>query len=276
MPDRPAARRRVPLPREHGAWVMLYAPLLTGLIVYPVGWSMSMLLAVLATSAFFGQNALGLLLRGRGDGGTWRWLAGCSVLVAVAAVGLWHAGHGSVLWLGLPAALLFSWQALRRRLTRRQIDHSLANELVTVPVLGLGAPAAQMIWAGQITPGALLPWIAFSLYFAGSVFFVKMLVGAIRDPAPPPLRWRRGGVTLLYHGVILLALGAAMGWLEHGWILAPGLIGFLPVMGRTLFMWWRLSSAPPPLRRIGFVEVGIALWFSIWVGVLLTNWQGMV
>ncbi|MBT3342452.1 MAG: YwiC-like family protein [Gemmatimonadetes bacterium] len=275
MSDRPAARRGAPLPREHGAWVMLYAPLLTGLVVYPVGWFMSLLLAVLATSAFFAQNALGLLLRGRGDGRTWRWLAACGALVGVSAAAYWGAGHARVLWLGLPAALLFSWQALQRRLTRRQIDHSLANELITVPILGLGAPAAHIISAGQMTPGALLPSVAFSLYFAGSVFFVKMLIGAIHDPAPAPLRWRRGGATLLYHGFILLALLAGIGGLDNGRILIPGLIGFLPVVARTLFMWWRLSGVPPSLRRVGFIEVGIALWFSIWIGVFLTHWERM-
>lgn len=44
MTPRPAPLRGIPLPCEHGAWVMLYAPLLTGLVVYnccgPPSWSL--------------------------------------------------------------------------------------------------------------------------------------------------------------------------------------------------------------------------------------------
>lgn len=251
---------------------MLYAPLLTALFVYDIGWLLSGLLVALATAAFFAQNALGLLLRERGDGRTWRWLIVCGLLVLAGAVCLMVLGHGRVLWLGVPAVVLFSWQALRRRLTRRQIDHSLVNELITVPVLGLGAPAVQIIRAQAITPAALLPWVVFSLYFMGSVFFVKMLIGAVRDPSPPPLRWHRGGAGLLFHGAIFLALLAGT-LSESGRVLLPGLIAFLPVVARSVIMWWRLSSVPPPLRRVGFIEVGIAVWFSLWVGIGLHHWE---
>ena len=46
---------------------MLYAPLLTGLVVYNIHPLMCLLLIAMATAAFFAQNALGLLLRERGD-----------------------------------------------------------------------------------------------------------------------------------------------------------------------------------------------------------------
>ena len=74
MTPRPAPRRGIPLPREHGAWVMLYAPLLTGLVVYNIHPLMCLLLIAMATAVFFAQNALGLLLRERGDAQTWWWL----------------------------------------------------------------------------------------------------------------------------------------------------------------------------------------------------------
>ena len=102
---------------------MLYAPLLTAIIVYRVDHLPAVLLVGLATAAFFAQNALGLLLRERSDARTWRWLIVCSVVVLGGTMILWVEGHGRVLLLGVPAIVLLSGQALKRRWTRRQIDH---------------------------------------------------------------------------------------------------------------------------------------------------------
>lgn len=267
----PARSTRAPLPREHGAWVMLYAPLVTGLAVYDVDAVDAVLLVILATAAFFAQNAVGLLLRERGGESTRRWLLGCTLLVALGAAALWWRGDGAVLMLAVPVGVLASWQALRRRQTRRQIDHSTLNEMLTVPVLGLGAPAAQIVAAGAVTAHALLPAFLFGGYFLGSVLFVKMLVAAARTGSRDergPLRWEHGGACLAYHAALAWGLGAAAITTPGSrWLLLPVLAGLLPVLGRTLWMWWTLSPGPPPLRRVGFIEVAVATWFSAWAGL---------
>lgn len=97
MTPRPAPRRGIPLPREHGAWVMLYAPLLTGLVVYNIHPLMCLLLIAMATAVFFAQNALGLLLRERGDAQTWWWLGAAGLIVVAGAGVLQLLGHGRVL-----------------------------------------------------------------------------------------------------------------------------------------------------------------------------------
>jgi hypothetical protein len=271
-PDRTRRTRGLPLPREHGAWVMLYAPLLTAIIVYRVDAILAALLVGLATAAFFAQNALGLLLRERGDARTWRWLIVCCVLVLGATMILWVAGHGRVLLLGVPAIVLLSWQGLKRRWTRRQIDHSLLNEMLTVSVLGMGAPAAHIVATRSITLDSWVLWLAFSLYFFGSVLFVKMMVGAARDASPPPLRWRRGGISLIYHLLIMLLLLFGLLMPDTDTMLLQGLIAFLPAMLRAGVGWWQLSMGQPALRRLGFMELAVAIWFSAWVGVGGSGW----
>ncbi len=263
--------RNIPLPREHGAWVMLYAPLLTGLIVYRINTTVSLLMVGLATAAFFAQNALGLLLRERGGTTTWRWLGVCSVVIVVCVLVLMELGHWRILPLAIPVLVVLVWQAIQRRWTRRQIDHSLLNEMITVPVLGLGAPAAQIIFSQSFSVNALPLWIAFNLYFLGSVLFVKMLVGATRDASPPPLRSHRGGVNVGYHVTILLALIAGVIMPSGRTILLPAIVGFTPVVLRTLFFWWRMEKRSPALRRVGLIETGIAMWFSLWVGILASR-----
>ena len=55
-----------PLPREHGAWVMLLAPLGAGLVAAgPVSPLPAVALVVAAIAAFLTQNAAALLLRPR-------------------------------------------------------------------------------------------------------------------------------------------------------------------------------------------------------------------
>jgi hypothetical protein len=251
---------------------MLYAPLLTAIIVYRVDHLPAVLLVGLATAAFFAQNALGLLLRERSDARTWRWLIVCSVVVLGGTMILWVEGHGRVLLLGVPAIVLLSGQALKRRWTRRQIDHSLLNEMLTVAVLGMGAPAVHIVATRSITLDSWVLWLAFSLYFLGSVLFVKMMVGAARDASPPPLRWRRGGINVIYHLLIVLLLLFGLLMPGTGGMLFQGLIAFLPAVLRAGVGWWKLSMRQPALRRFGFMELAVATWFSAWAGVGASGW----
>lgn len=263
---------RPPIPHEHGAWMMLYAPLLTGLVVYPVAWLPAALLVMAATGAFFAQNAAGLLLRRRGTKGVVAWLTaysglgGASVAVLTLAYGLW-----SLVPLGAPGVGLFAWQAYRRRATRRQIDRSTGNELATVAVLALGASAARVAATGGVDAGAILPWSVFALYFIGSVFYVKMRVDAarLRGTDPWVRRWRVGRVCTAYHlGVVgLVAAASARGWpsVEAA---AWAALAYAPAVLRALGAWVSLGGGgAPPLRRIGVCEVAYAMWFSVWIGV---------
>ena len=67
---------RPPIPHEHGAWVILYAPLVLGFgasgVFAPVRW---LLLIIAVTGLFLAREAAGLILRGRGKAGTGLWLA---------------------------------------------------------------------------------------------------------------------------------------------------------------------------------------------------------
>jgi len=78
---RPSGRGPIPVPHEHGSWVVLYAPLLIGLLAggrpSPAA---AILLTLAATGAFLARNAAGLLVRGRGEADTPLWLALFSTL----------------------------------------------------------------------------------------------------------------------------------------------------------------------------------------------------
>ena len=145
-----------PLPREHGAWAMLYLPLVLGVIVaWPVPLVPGSLLVASTTAAYLAQHAAGVLLRRRGAPGTGVWLAlyGAVAVLSGAALILGF-GLRDLLWLALPSLVLLGWYARHRRNTRRQIDRSLRSQLASVAVLALTAPAAVIVARGQLTPGA--------------------------------------------------------------------------------------------------------------------------
>lgn len=254
--------------------MMLYAPLVTGLLAYPVSLLTAALLVAAATAAFFAQNAAGLALRDRAAPGMWPWLAAYvgAGLAALAGLTLglrqWH-----LLWLAAPGLALFAWQAHQKRATRRQVDRSLANELATAAVLSLGASAAHAAAAGALRPGAVVPWATFAIYFGGTVLYVKMRVDASRLRAASPWgrRWQAGGACLVYHGLlaVLAALAVERTWPAPvaAWLAA----GYAPAVLRAAFAWARLGGGAPPLRRIGLGEVGYAVWFSALAGIGLAG-----
>lgn len=255
--------RRVPLPREHGAWMMLFAPLVTGLAAFATPPLPAALLLLAVSALFFAQNALGLHLRGRGAPGNLAWLIAFTAAgVAAGAVLLLRLQMWRLLPLAVPAGLLFAWQALRRRRTRRQIDHSTANEAATAAVMALGASAAALA-AGRSATHAAIAWLVFAVYFVGSVLYVKMRVADARSP-------ETSGTSALACGLFHAVAAAACGlW---AWLAVPGALAGLavaPGVGRAWVAWIRLDGSMPSLRRLGVAELIFASWFSLWMGVTL-------
>jgi hypothetical protein len=119
------------------------------------------------------------------------------------------------------------------------------------------APAAYYVGTGRLDRMALLLWILCFLYFASSVFYVKMRVAAARPRTPEaPARTRRQ--CLLYHlGVaVFLAISAV-----------PGLplltvVAFAPILARALYYIVR-PTKELSLKQVGWTEVVYSLWFVV-------------
>ncbi|MBD06805.1 MAG: hypothetical protein CME24_20965 [Gemmatimonadetes bacterium] len=84
-----------------------------------------------------------------------------------------------------------------------------------------------------------------------------MLVGAAGDRSTEPLRWRRGGTNLIYHAAVFA--GSAV-------FVARRRPGVPPDVGPDRFR--------PRLIAVGgsVVETSVALWFSVWTGILISRW----
>jgi len=225
------------------------------------------------SSVFFAQNALGLQLRGRGGTANRAWLAGFGVTAAAAGAALvLGCGLWQLLPLALPAMLLFIWQAWQRRTTRRQIDHSTANEIATAAVMALGASAAHLAANRPWAPAVGLPWVVFGLYFSGSVLYVKMRVHDVRSAAETQQRWRQGLACDLFHiGLGVLGVGLIAGSWRNPVFGVLCAAAMTPAVARALIAWRRLDVSLPSLRRIGVQELLSASSFSGCIGVALSG-----
>jgi hypothetical protein len=254
------------VPREHGAWMMLYTPFVMAAVVsYPFPPRTILLTAAAMTAAFFAQNVAGQLLRGRARDRAVRWLA--LYLGGLAACGgalVLRLGRVDLIWLAVPALALFAWQGWQKKSTGRQVDRGIAAELSTVAVLSLSAPAAAIAARGEATSIAWLLWAACSLYFGSSVFYVKMLVARARTRAPedPAPTWTPGRQLVFYHMLVVVAL-AGVSTAVPALVASLWVVAYAPAVTRALVAWSRPQEGMPSLKQVGVKEIVYALWFAV-------------
>lgn len=249
------------MPREHGSWAVLIAPILVGLAAAGGGPpSVAGLFCVAALGGFLLRVPLQSLFSASPAPKAAAWAV---VYAALAAAGggplLWLYGRWGLLGFAFPAAILTVLN-IRANLARRTL--SLANELSAILVLCLGAPAACYALGGGLPPEAWQAWVLCALYFIGPVFDVK--AAALRHRAAAGGSWvpewesmRRRSVA--YHAAAFLAVvaGALLG-------LAPAVapLAFLAVLHKT---WRRALLAPGRVdfRRLGYQEVAYSVLFTL-------------
>ena len=260
-----------PVPREHGAWVMLVAPLAAGLVAAgPVEPLAATALVAAAIAAFLAQNAAALLLRPRAPANAGPWLANyLAVLVPAGVVLLIGPGGPALVALALPGAALLAWH-LRAQAgpAKDRLDRTGRGQLATAAVLALSGPAAWAVGRGSLGVEAFALWAIFLAGFASGVYHVNMRLEAVKTRAAfdAATRWRLGREVVVYHVAIGLAAIAAAALLPAGWML---LAAAAPYVVRGLLAAWRLAPGVPSFKRIGLVETAFAAWLAAWAVAFL-------
>ncbi|HLJ53506.1 MAG TPA: YwiC-like family protein [Chthonomonadaceae bacterium] len=256
------AIRLPPIPREHGAWVILYAPMAFGFAVShafaPLRWS---LLIGTATCAYLAREAAALTIRRRPRPDTRFWLWIWSLLTLAGALPLLAPNPAPLATIGALAISLFLIHTGGMMMGR--LDRSVWGEMLGVAALALTAPAAFAVSTGGLSAAAWLCWIACVLFYGSSIFTVKMLVAAIRWKRHRDVSIHRKIVrdSLVYHSSLVVALSAVMlvlGRRAALWLA----VAYLPAIVRAAAAAWRLTPAPPPFKRIGILEMVYSVWFS--------------
>jgi len=261
----PTPALTMPKPKEHGAWGMLYIPLVTAVGISGT-WNVRLfLMALTVTLIFLSQRPYSQLLTNKRlpqDGRLWRrnliWLAvywtASGILISLLYFPCGLKALPQFAWIGVPIAAAFTWFLKRKRV------RTVAGELVGICGLTLTAPLAHYASVGQVQPVGFWLWGLCILYFASSVFYVKAVVANClqarsRSMVEPIDRQLCGS----YHlGLLALMSGLA----ALGQVPVILLLAFLPVIARGL-LGMRERNAKLNFARIGWTEVAYSLFFAL-------------
>jgi hypothetical protein len=228
--------RRIPFPREHGAWAMLLAAAaLAWAHPWARGWPAAVL-TLLFVLAFAIQQPLRQVTAGRPG---WRWIALYGALLLAGTV--WLVVACDMRFLVPAAAAGMVLTAIDLRLRRTHSHRTFLLRFVGGAGLTLVLPAILAAMHPAYAGYALTLWALTLAYFATRILRVRRARGLDRRA----LVWTQ---VALY---ALLALFVARGWAAPGVVVAfvPGTVS-------------ALRAAPgESLRTVGWHEMAHLAWF---------------
>ena len=252
------------VPREHGAWAVLYGAFLAGVgvagrLTLPV-----ILLLGAVTCLAFANGPLVLLLRSAGNrppskerGRAFLWFFAYATGAAICVAPILTIYRMTFLLpFGMAAACFL---ILRAFFVRQGDDRSLPGELIGTAGLTLVGPAAHAVAVNGAQPIGALLWFLLVLFFAGGVFYVRMRIRVM-------VAQRKGASTvsggarwscLVYHALLLVLMPALAAGNVIPWAV---LLAFAPALWRAA-AGFRLQDSTLNLRRLGWSEVGLTAAF---------------
>ena len=242
---------------------MLYIPMLLGFLVgRTCSWNI-LTLFLAATGCFLGRSPLlawARAVRWQKPIGDARQLSliylgvgGAAGLYLLVAREMWFlapmAGIAAIV-LGLN-----TWQGMLRE------DRTILGEVTAILGMTMTAPAALYATTDRFDSLLAILWLESILYFASSVFYVKMRVLAVHEKVPGSAAPAR--TTCLQYHVLLLITVALLAVLRL--VPPPVALGFLPVIGRAFWFATRPRKILN-LKQIGWAEVAFSVIFLATVG----------
>lgn len=244
------------LPREHGAYGQIAFPLAAAFLVAGVSPA-GLLLAVAVVASFLAHEPAAIVLGQRGRRARHelaevasRWLVGCLVIAAAAAIFAALTMDSGARWTlavpAVPAALLAVTMIRgREKSWCGETAAALAFSAVALPVTVAAGMAASAAWA------VVIP---FAVLFTTTTLAVRVVILRVRGGGDPQAVAATRRATLLISAVSLL-LVAALVMTGHipWWVtlaVAPGVLVAAAVVLRP----------PPPsrLRSIGWTLVAVS------------------
>jgi hypothetical protein len=157
--------------------------------------------------------------------------------------------------MGVAALVLLAINA--RQAVLRE-DRTIGGEMMAIAGLTLAAPAAYYAARGAFDLTALWLWVLCAVYFASSVFYVKLRVSTI-NPRNDETRRQSWFRCAFYHSFLLASLLVLA---LTGSLNLFAFAAFAPVLTRSF---WYLARPVRQinLRRVGWIEVAYSLLFLI-------------
>jgi hypothetical protein len=250
------------VPKEHGAWAMLYVPFAAGVLAArdAAPAHVPALLALLGsvTGLFLGRESLlswwraqhrNQPARSLALATSWQ-LAGAAICAAILFA---LRPPAALLPLAIAGALVFFVHIVQMR---RREGRTVFGETLAILGLALAAPAAYITGRGEWSSQALVLYVLCVLFFASSVLRVKGLVLAAQ-PRRASQRRVLQRASIAYHiGLLLIVVCGGLA----GWSPLLALVAFLPVSVSAIVS-LGTSNGRPNLLRTGLLEIAFSLWF---------------
>lgn len=240
---------------------MLFLPLVAGFVV---GGRVDAAVPVAALMVFFGyvtRAPAEVVLRGRRS--QLGWLIGYLAVAAALAVVL--AGPlDRRAWLAIGVAVA-PVAAIALALGAAKRSREVVAELLGAILLPASAALAHAVGREAVEAEGLLLWLAFALYNAATVPYVRTWVYARRAGRNPEYavslaRVRRAAsATLWTVATVVVALAAARLW--PAW--TP--IAYLPGLARIVIGLRRAEHVELPIQALGWREMAHAMLFTVLV-----------
>src|SRR5574337_1520679 len=254
------------VPKEHGAWAVLYGSFFVGAGVAGRATLPVTLFLVGITAATFANGSLAILARANaGEAHEERrrhalaWSVLYGAVAAAAFLPLMAAFRMAFLLpFGMGAAFFLLLRAL---LVRKRDDRTLIGELVGVAGFTMVGAVAHAVGIGEGRPIGAVLWLLLFLFFAGGIFYVRMRVQGM-------VAQRRGATAssnparsscVLFHALLIVVVPTLLLARVIPWLV---LLAFAPALWRAAFGLTR-EEVRLNLRRLGWSEVAVAATFVI-------------
>jgi YwiC-like protein len=247
---------KITIPREHGTWAMLYAPIIIAFASAPYINIDVLALLIAITSLFFLREPLEKLIRLRQEA----WLSDSSIIllcVIAASSGVFLLVRG--FWfLFLFLMLFISLLAIHLLLQSVKKSRKILSELLAIAGLTCSGLATRAVLIGQVDKEGYLLWLLCFLFFSSSVFYLKM---RISNQMHNKDSMRFTILCLAFHSALLLVL-LTLGIYKI--IPMYTAAAYLPIIVRAFV--GMANSGKINLKRIGIAEV---VYTIIFAGVLI-------
>ncbi|MFC4320680.1 YwiC-like family protein [Litchfieldia salsa] len=234
------------LPKQHGAWAMLFIPFLFGVFLGQPSW-IHVPLVVGWFFLYLATYPLLMLLKNKQRELYQKWtvIYTIPVVISLSFVIIYNP---MFVYFGL---LMLPFFLVNIYFAKTKNERALLNDFSAVIVFSIGGIASYYAGTGTLDQRAYMIFVLSTLFFIGSTFFIKSM---IREKRNPVFKWVSWG----FHVCVMIGLILV----SHPLLL----IAYTPSFIRAFYLYGKNLS----IMRLGIYEIINSVLFFICI-ILLIN-----
>ncbi len=255
-----------PKPRQHGAWAMFLIPAIMAASLSG-GWNWAALFLIASFILIFlsYEPTVKVVRRWKNkhilnkESLKWVFLFAGSGAITAILVFIMHKQWIAFSFGGVVAITLI----FHLWITVQKQNMSILGELIGVFGLTASAPVIYLFLHGSLDARGWILWLINFLYFAGSIFYVKLKL-RLQPKMPEPnlmYKFKIASPLIIYNLILFIFLWVTIWLRNYTWLF---LLAYLPFIFKSIigiFIWQTKMTLKP--IRTGFIELFHAIFFLI-------------